>query len=103
MAGRFGLQHGTARIEEIYVFGNVYVAEDKRVIEFAREMEVTLEVSFVEPNEDVPFVNEFIYRKSFRPVSPGTSARSAPWPTCLGLSQPTLACRARRSGPSLEF
>lgn len=45
----------------IYVFGNEFVAEDKRAIEVAREIEDTLEgVSFVfvEPNEDVPFVNE---------------------------------------------
>src|SRR5215207_6421636 len=45
----------------IYVFGNEYVAEDKRAIDVARGLEDTLEgVSFVfvEPNEDVPFVNE---------------------------------------------
>lgn len=46
---------------EIYVFGNEYVEEDKRAIDVAREMEGTIEgVSFVfvEPNEDVPFLNE---------------------------------------------
>ena len=45
----------------IYVFGNEYVAKDRRAIDVARELEDTLEgVSFVfvEPNEDVPFVNE---------------------------------------------
>jgi Ni,Fe-hydrogenase maturation factor len=45
----------------IYVFGNEYVAEDKRAIEVARELEdATEDISFVfvKPNEDVPFVNE---------------------------------------------
>jgi hypothetical protein len=45
----------------VYVFGNEHVAEDKRAIEVARELENTLEdISFilVDPNEDVPFVNE---------------------------------------------
>ena len=45
----------------VYVFGNEYVAEDKRAIEVARELERSIEgisVVFVEPNEDVPFVNE---------------------------------------------
>jgi Ni,Fe-hydrogenase maturation factor len=45
----------------IYVFGNEYVAEDKRAIDVARVLEGTLEgVSFVfvPPNEDIPFVNE---------------------------------------------
>jgi Ni,Fe-hydrogenase maturation factor len=45
----------------IYVFGNEYVAEDKRAIEVARELEGTIEgisFVFVNPNEDVPFVNE---------------------------------------------
>ena len=47
---------------EVYVFGNEqtlkYVAEDKRAIEVARELEGTVEgVSFayVRPNEDLPF------------------------------------------------
>jgi Ni,Fe-hydrogenase maturation factor len=46
---------------KIYVFGNEYVAEDKRALEVAGELEDTIEgVSFVfvKPNEDVPFVNE---------------------------------------------
>lgn len=45
----------------VYVFGNEYVAEDKRAVEVARELEDTVEgVSFVfvSPNEDVPFVDE---------------------------------------------
>jgi hypothetical protein len=45
----------------IYVFGNEYVAEDKRAIEVARELEDAIEdisFVFVKPNEDVPFVNE---------------------------------------------
>ena len=45
----------------VYVFGNEYVAEDKRAIEAARELEDTIEgisFVFVDPNEDVPFVNE---------------------------------------------
>jgi Ni,Fe-hydrogenase maturation factor len=45
----------------VYVFGNEYVAADKRAIEVARELEKTLEgVSFVfvNPNEDLPFVDE---------------------------------------------
>jgi Ni,Fe-hydrogenase maturation factor len=45
----------------VYVFGNEYVAEDKRAIEAARELEGTIEgisFVFVDPNEDVPFVNE---------------------------------------------
>src|ERR671912_837888 len=45
----------------IYVFGNEYVAEDRRAIEVARELEDTVEgisFVFVSPNEDVPFVNE---------------------------------------------
>jgi Ni,Fe-hydrogenase maturation factor len=44
-----------------YVFGNEYVAEDKRAIEVARELEGTIEgisFVFVNPNEDAPFVNE---------------------------------------------
>jgi Ni,Fe-hydrogenase maturation factor len=46
---------------EIYVFGNEYVAEDKRALDVARELQGTIEgISFalVDPNEDVPFVNE---------------------------------------------
>jgi len=45
----------------IYVFGNEYVAADKRALEVARELEDTIEgisFVFVKPNEDVPFVNE---------------------------------------------
>ena len=45
----------------VYVFGNKYVAEDKRAIEVARELQNTVEgVSFIflGPNEDVPFANE---------------------------------------------
>ena len=46
---------------KVYVFGNEYVAEDKRAIEVARELEGTIEdisFVFVNPNEDAPFVNE---------------------------------------------
>jgi Ni,Fe-hydrogenase maturation factor len=46
---------------KVYVFGNEYVAEDKRAIEVARELEDTtvgISFVFVKPNEDVPFVNE---------------------------------------------
>jgi Ni,Fe-hydrogenase maturation factor len=46
---------------KIYVFGNQYVAEDKRATEVARELEGTIEdvsLVFVRPNEDVPFVDE---------------------------------------------
>ena len=45
----------------VYVFGNEYVAEDKRAIEVARELEGTIEgisFVFVGPNEDVPFAGE---------------------------------------------
>src|ERR671910_1804191 len=45
----------------IYVFGNEYVAADKRALEVARELEDTtvgISFVFVKPNEDVPFVNE---------------------------------------------
>src|SRR5215216_5115513 len=45
----------------VYVYGNECVAEDKRAIEVARELEGTIEgisFVFVKPNEDVPFVNE---------------------------------------------
>jgi Ni,Fe-hydrogenase maturation factor len=44
----------------VYVFGNEFVAEDKRAIEVARELEGTIEgisFVFVNPNEDAPFVN----------------------------------------------
>jgi Ni,Fe-hydrogenase maturation factor len=46
---------------EVYVFGNEYVAEDRRAIEVARGLEGTIDgISFVyvDPNEDVPFVDE---------------------------------------------
>ena len=46
---------------KIYVFGNEYVAEDKRAVEVAKELEGTIEgisFVFVRPNEDVPFVDE---------------------------------------------
>src|SRR5215213_1439865 len=46
---------------EVYVFGNEHVAEDKRAIEIARELEDKVEgisFVFVRPNEDVPFVDE---------------------------------------------
>ena len=45
----------------VYVFGNEYVAEDKRAIEVAKELEGAIEgisFVFVNPNEDVSFVNE---------------------------------------------
>jgi Ni,Fe-hydrogenase maturation factor len=45
----------------VYVFGNEYVAEDKRAIEVARRLENTIEgISFVvvSPNEEVPFIEE---------------------------------------------
>ena len=45
----------------VYVFGNEYVAEDKRAIEVARELEGAIEgisFVFVNPNEDVPFVDQ---------------------------------------------
>lgn len=45
----------------VYVFGNEYVAEDKRAIEVARELEGAIEgisIVFVNPNEDVPFVDQ---------------------------------------------
>src|SRR5215210_5703924 len=45
----------------VYVFGNEYVAEDKRAIEVARELQDTVEgISFilVDPNEDLRFVDE---------------------------------------------
>ena len=46
---------------KVYVFGNEYVAEDKRALEVARKLEDTMEgisFVFVKPNEDVPFVSE---------------------------------------------
>lgn len=46
---------------KVYVFGNEYVAGDRRAIEVARELEDTVEdLSFVvvRPNEDLPFVDE---------------------------------------------
>ena len=46
---------------KIYVFGNAYVVEDKRAVEVARELEDTVEgisFVFVNPNEDLPFVDE---------------------------------------------
>ena len=45
----------------VYVFGNEYIAEDKRAIEVARELEGAIEgisFIFVNPNEDVPFVDQ---------------------------------------------
>ncbi|HSK98701.1 MAG TPA: hypothetical protein VK869_00030 [Rubrobacteraceae bacterium] len=46
---------------KVYVFGSEYVAEDRRAIEVARELEDTVagvSFVFVRPNEDLPFVNE---------------------------------------------
>jgi len=46
---------------KVYVFGNEYVAEDRRAIEVARELEGTLDgisFVFVDPNADIPFVDE---------------------------------------------
>lgn len=46
---------------KVYVFGNEYVAEDRTAIEVARELEGTIggiSFVFVDPNEDVPFVDE---------------------------------------------
>jgi Ni,Fe-hydrogenase maturation factor len=45
----------------VYVFGNEYVAEDKRAIEVSRELQNTVEAVsfvFVNPNEEVPFADE---------------------------------------------
>jgi hypothetical protein len=45
----------------VYVFGNEHVAEDKRAIEVAGELQNIVEgVSFIflGPNEDVPFADE---------------------------------------------
>ena len=60
---RSGLHNCPARMNQmkVYVFGNEYVAEDKRSLEVAGELEDTIGgVSFVlvKLNEDVPFVNE---------------------------------------------
>ena len=46
---------------KVYFFGNEYVAEDKRAIEVARELEGAVDgisFVFVGPNDDVPFVDE---------------------------------------------
>ena len=46
---------------QVYVFGNEYVAEDRRAIDVARRLEDTTEgisFVFVKPNEDLPFVDE---------------------------------------------
>jgi Ni,Fe-hydrogenase maturation factor len=46
---------------KIYVFGNEHVVEDERAPSVARELENAIEgisFVFVNPNEDVPFVNE---------------------------------------------
>jgi Ni,Fe-hydrogenase maturation factor len=46
---------------KVYVFGNEYVAEDRRAIEVARELAEEMEdisFVFVGPNEDLPFANE---------------------------------------------
>ncbi len=46
---------------KIYVFGNECVAEDKRAIEVARELDGAIEgisFVFVGPNKDVPFLDE---------------------------------------------
>lgn len=45
----------------VHVFGNEYVAEDRRAIEAARELEGTVKGAsfvFVNPNEDLPFADE---------------------------------------------
>jgi Ni,Fe-hydrogenase maturation factor len=45
----------------VYVFGNESVAQDKRAIEVAGELEGAVDgisFVFVSPNEDVPFVDE---------------------------------------------
>ena len=45
----------------VYVFGNEYAAEDRKAIEAARNLEGAVEgisFVFVNPNEDVPFVDE---------------------------------------------
>ena len=46
---------------KVYVFGNEYVAGDRRAIEVGRELEGAIEqisFIFVDPNADVPFANE---------------------------------------------
>ena len=46
---------------KVYVFGNQDVPEDRRAIEVAERLEGTIEDAsfhFVQPNEDVPFVDE---------------------------------------------
>ena len=46
---------------KVYVFGNAYVADDKRAVEVARELEDSIEgisFVFVNPNEDLPFADE---------------------------------------------
>jgi Ni,Fe-hydrogenase maturation factor len=46
---------------KIYVFGNEHLAEDRKAIEVATELEGTLDgisFVFVDPNTDVPFVDE---------------------------------------------
>ena len=46
---------------KVYVFGNEYVAEDRRAIEVAGELKdkvAGVSFVFVRPNEDLPFVNE---------------------------------------------
>ena len=58
-----GTDNCTARLDEmrVYVFGNEHVAEDRRAIEVAGELEDAVEgisFAFVSPNEDVPFVDE---------------------------------------------
>jgi Ni,Fe-hydrogenase maturation factor len=45
----------------VYVFGNAYVADDRRAIEVAGELRDTVEgisFAFVDPNEDLPFGDE---------------------------------------------
>jgi Ni,Fe-hydrogenase maturation factor len=45
----------------VYVFGNAYVADDRRAIEVAGELQDTVEgisFAFVDPNEDLPFGDE---------------------------------------------
>ena len=46
---------------KVYVFGNEYVAGDRRAIEVGGELEGAIEeisFIFVDPNADVPFANE---------------------------------------------
>jgi hypothetical protein len=45
----------------VYVFGNAYVADDRRAIEVAGELRDTVEgisFAFIDPNEDLPFGDE---------------------------------------------